>query len=341
MRTTALHRFARYYATIFFKEVQHTDHERWPICEAPRDVSLHDEAGQWRHEILRTWADRADLTIEADFVLVEPDPVDEVDPVAVHLIVIQRPLEAARGVLVSVMDNAIWNGVPRRWALRSSLDPTGLELVALMGYLQLCPPFVLQTECRVWCRGQEIGMEDRVMVRHGLALTVTVLRQFDDPNDLEDDEFNLLQRLPPPGPPSPAPVPVDPEPEHGIKISFQKIRLYTDGSFARASADHPSAAGAAVAAFVCTSFGWQFAGAMSSALPTAASAYVAEFAGITAEVKFAYDLVKIHWWRFGSVPLVTVCYDASTVGNQAAGHWQCVSHPRLGRLLRCPLSIGY
>eukprot|EP00435_Cladocopium_sp_Y103_P074137 s70_g47.t1 len=358
----------------------YNDHERFPICAQARDVSLYEDVGEWRRELLRTWSDHVDQSIVVDFVIVEPDPIEEADDVAGHLILLQRPMPEARSVVVTVLDSDIWNGLPRRWALRSSADPTGDELIALMGYRLLCPPHVPTTECRVWCRGHEIGMDDRLITRNGMALTVTIHRHHAG----DDDDAAFLQTDVRPGRAMPLPPPLNPGPaveaseDLATRVCFRKvwhlfeqldshfflpqfdvqvllaghlalpwttswwsfdmpcfeIRLYTDGSFARHPAEGEAPAGAAVAAFVRTQYGWHFAGALSSALPAATSAYLAELTGITTAVKFAYDLVKVHRHLFGTAPSVTVCYDAQTVGYQASGAWQCISHPALGRLLR-------
>ena len=58
-----------------------------------------------------------------------------------------------------------------------------------MGYYQLCPPNVTATQCQIWCRGREIGLDDRLLTRHGMALTLTVLR-----DSIEEIATSLLQR---------------------------------------------------------------------------------------------------------------------------------------------------
>ena len=112
------------------------------------------------------------------------------------------------------------------------------------------------------------------------------------------------------------------------------VRIYTDGSFTSKPEAFEEKAGAAVAAFVLQDDGWRYAGALSSALPQATSAYVAELTAITAALKLAYDIVKLHSISFVQSPEVTFCYDANSVGQQAAGFWKCVSCPALGGVLR-------
>ena len=63
-----------------------------------------------------------------------------------------------------------------------------------MGYRLLCPPHVLDTVCQLWYRHRELPLPERLLVRHGMALTVTILRRVQG----EDDDQSLLQvpRLP-------------------------------------------------------------------------------------------------------------------------------------------------
>ena len=114
----------------------------------------------------------------------------------------------------------------------------------------------------------------------------------------------------------------------------QQIRVYFDGSYAAAPEEGGCTAGTAVAAFILTQSGWMFMGALSSALPNHSSSYLAELAGAIAAHKFVYDLLKVHAAMHGYTPEVTLCYDALTIGHQAAGDWASVSHPILGRCLR-------
>eukprot|EP00435_Cladocopium_sp_Y103_P071791 s39_g38.t1 len=153
------------------------DHDRWPICDISRDAGLFEDINTWRAALLHTWRDRIDPLRPVTFHLVMPDPTAEIDPIAAHLILLQNPLEDASSVLITVFDDAVWNGHPRRWALRTSVDPTGLEILALMGYRFLCPPQVPAATCQVWCRGQAIGMYERFLTQHGLSLDVHILRR--------------------------------------------------------------------------------------------------------------------------------------------------------------------
>eukprot|EP00435_Cladocopium_sp_Y103_P072923 s200_g41.t2 len=153
------------------------DHERWPICDSPRDTGLFEDVNTWRVALLHTWRDRIDPAYPVDFYLVDPDPTAEHDQIAAHLILVQRPQEDMHSVLISVSDDTIWNGYPRRWAIRCTSDPTGLEIVALMGYRLLCPPQIPDAQCFVICRQARIGMQERFLTNHGLSIDMQVFRR--------------------------------------------------------------------------------------------------------------------------------------------------------------------
>ena len=113
-----------------------------------------------------------------------------------------------------------------------------------------------------------------------------------------------------------------------------QLRIYFDGSFTKTPEESDCCAGTAIAAFLLTSEGWMFAGALSSSLPQMHSSYTAELAGALVAHKFAYDLLKIHLASTGALPEVTFCFDALTIGHQAQGDWSSISHPLFGKSLR-------
>eukprot|EP00435_Cladocopium_sp_Y103_P017631 s5733_g4.t1 len=116
--------------------------------------------------------------------------------------------------------------------------------------------------------------------------------------------------------------------------AFDMVCIYVDGSFAAKPTEDAAPAGAAIAAFVRTWQGWKFAGALSSSLSSARSAYLAELYGTVVAHKLAYDLLKLNAVLCSSKPRLIFRFDALTVGRQAAGDWSSVSHKTVGCLLR-------
>ena len=112
----------------------------------------------------------------------------------------------------------------------------------------------------------------------------------------------------------------------------QEVRLYYDGSSQRG--DHGTTAGCAVAAFIKSEGIWCFAGAISTALTPGTSSYKAELSAAVLAHKFLHDLLKMLAISQDFAPLVELCFDSQTVGQQAAGSWQIWSQPRMGQFLR-------
>eukprot|EP00435_Cladocopium_sp_Y103_P066007 s750_g28.t1 len=110
------------------------------------------------------------------------------------------------------------------------------------------------------------------------------------------------------------------------------VRIYYGGSSLSKAQGKP--AGCAVAAFVFSSGSWMFAGAISSALREETSSYSAELHAAIVAHKFLHDLLKLMAISQPNPPYVELCYDSETVGHQASGDWQVLSHPIMGQFLR-------
>ena len=247
--------------------------------------------------------------------------------------------------------------------LRSSIDPTGLELVALMGYRWLCPPEDRSAQCWIHHRQRPVDLQERTLVQHGSTLTLVVRRTISATAD-SCDESGCSPHQPH------APLQPDTPPAHQT-IDFadtikafelhvdshfilprfdmaeigllpqstawlqswwsaewggQELWVYYDGSFTGRHGDCAPCAGAAAAAFVKVNGQWHFAGALSNSL-TDCNAYKAELTGAALAIKFTHDLLKLFWAHGHAMPSVHHLFDSKTVGNQAAGHWQVKSAP--------------
>eukprot|EP00435_Cladocopium_sp_Y103_P051905 s730_g16.t1 len=115
-------------------------------------------------------------------------------------------------------------------------------------------------------------------------------------------------------------------------LPVDAVRIYYDGSSLSKAQGNP--AGCAVAAFVFSSGSWMFAGAISSALRGETSSYSAELHAAIVAHKFLHDLLKLMAISQPHPPYVELCYDSETVGHQASGEWQVLSHPIMGQFLR-------
>ena len=316
---------------------------------------------------MATWHDLLDDHVGADIVLVDPDPTDDDPQIAGHLIIIQRPAPDACSIFVSVMDNAIWNGAPRRWALRSSSDPTGYELTALMGYRFLCPPHVPTTNCQLWYRHRDLPLDDRLLVRHGMALTITILREIYDDHDavnfLQRSSAQQRQRI---DLPAVVEAPIFTELDFRGVVALRDSLLESDlgrvGSRASvvkwhdatcaafdetpdwsgdeptgfaffsdgssAFIDHDRTATAAVVLIVYTKAGPRFGGFRCFALGNAAFAPQAEMTAVTIAILWAQQLLE-QYLPFASWIPVTLHFDCLAAGYTAAGQWTARTHTDL------------
>ena len=109
--------------------------------------------------------------------------------------------------------------------------------------------------------------------------------------------------------------------------SAQSIWIYFDGS----SAQQRELAGCGVACFILDET-WKFAGALSAKLPADTTSYSAEATGAAIATKFLYDILKVT--SFPTPPEVWLCYDSTTVGEQAVGNWEARRSPTLFAFMR-------
>ena len=109
--------------------------------------------------------------------------------------------------------------------------------------------------------------------------------------------------------------------------SAQSIWIYFDGS----SAQQRELAGCGVSCFILDET-WKFAGALSAKLPADTTSYSAEAIGAAIATKFLYDILKVT--SLSTPPEVWLCYDSTTVGEQAVGNWEARRSPTLFAFMR-------
>ena len=109
--------------------------------------------------------------------------------------------------------------------------------------------------------------------------------------------------------------------------SAQSIWIYFDGS----SAQQRELAGCGIACFILDGT-WKFAGALSAKLPEETTSYGAEAAGAAIATKLIFDILKVT--SFITPPEVWLCYDSTTVGEQAVGNWEARRAPNLFTFMR-------
>jgi len=162
-------------------ETWFTDHLRMQNCFQSRIVILAADFTTWHQDLVRAWSEVVIPQFEVEIHLVYPTPVDAASGVIAQLILVQRPDQFQRSVIVTIADTALQRGMPRSRAVVAT-DRVSLHSVLLMtDLLYQCPPEHLQHRCHLWFEGQEITGSQFHRARHGDAFLLHVLREEDLP----------------------------------------------------------------------------------------------------------------------------------------------------------------
>ena len=162
-------------------ETWFTDHLRMQNCFQSRIVILEADFATWHQDIVRAWSEVVLPQFDVEIHLVYPTTVDAAQGVIAQLVLVQRPDQFQRSVIVTIADTALQRGMPRSRAVVAT-DRVNLHSVLLMtGLLYECPPEHLQHRCHLWFEGQEITGDLYHRARHGDAFLLHVLREEDLP----------------------------------------------------------------------------------------------------------------------------------------------------------------
>ena len=308
-----------------------------PTCSIPRRkwISMdHDK----RSCILALW--ESDLCTAAPLLFQVQSPMSEPADASCWIIV-EGQVDKQKAVLIeSVVEHS-----QRRWTESvAMLISEQASMLELWSSYQMQPTSKLPTCCNIFVQGDLTGPEVHLCLEHGWCITfwlnqlqlascstaVDFTRVFATFDWLDSHMFLPCYALPLTFPFLPASLEWTRDWWSPGTAGLQ-IRLYYDGS--RVRNDHGAGAGAAVAAFIRTHHGWQFAGALSTKLPSASTSYQAELAAAIIAHKFAFDLAKL--LSMVHAPFeIEFCYDSLSVGKQADGTWQAASATVQGHLLR-------
>lgn len=151
------------------------DHEGLLLCDTPRIVTLFEDVLEWRALLRRAWADLCNPLFEVHFFLVTPHPIDDRTEAIAHIVLLQRPNAMLKTTVVSVLDDAINGGEPRRWALPLPNQVDKANVIRFIGYESYCPPVWPRAICSVWYGDEEIVQP--FALSHGFSLNVFVQRQ--------------------------------------------------------------------------------------------------------------------------------------------------------------------
>jgi len=160
-------------------ETWYTDHLRMQNCFQSRIVILAADFTTWHQDLVRAWSEVVIPHFEVDIHLVYPTTADVAAGAVAQLVLVQRPDQFQRSIIVTVADTALQRGMPRSRAVVAT-DRVSLHSVLLMtGLLYECPPEHIQHRCHLWFEGQEITGDMFHRARHGDAFLLHVLREED------------------------------------------------------------------------------------------------------------------------------------------------------------------
>ncbi|CAL1156825.1 unnamed protein product, partial [Cladocopium goreaui] len=157
-------------------ETWYTDHRRQLRCLLPRVVVLPREFSTWEALILNAWTDVALQGVETSLHLVYPTPEDCAPGICAQIVVVQQPLEHMKSLVISVYDSARESQRPSSFCqvlpARLGID----EVLAATGLSEVCDTRLPQNECSLWYGTTPIRSGQRVFVRSGYALRLSVRR---------------------------------------------------------------------------------------------------------------------------------------------------------------------
>ena len=163
------------------------DHVRHPQCFVSRSVQLYQDPEEWTHLLRLAWHDVVLHDHLLHFHVVQPDPIEMEPDVALHIILVQQPIDHFDSVLISVLDSALEGLPPMRHA---SMAPHMIPYSTLLGIAykdQDCRQH--QNTCSAWAGDVEIMANDIVPLINGQALTVAIHRHIalapDEPDPWE------------------------------------------------------------------------------------------------------------------------------------------------------------
>jgi len=160
------------------------DHIRLPQCFAARPVQLYQDPEEWTHLIRQAWVDFVLQDQPLHFHIVQPNPVDMELDAAVHILLVQQPIDGFDSILVSVIDSA-FQGLPH--VRHASMAPQILPYQTLLGIAyrdQDCQH--AHNTCSAWVGNREILQHEFVPLTDGLSVTVAIHRHIMPPPDEPD-----------------------------------------------------------------------------------------------------------------------------------------------------------
>lgn len=175
----------------------YVDHIRFPQCFAARAVQLYQDPEEWTHLMRQAWNDLLLPDQPLHFHVVQPQPIEPEPDVALHVLLVQQPVQHFDTVLITIVDSEFAGFPPQRHA---SMAPHVIPYQVLLGIAykdQECSH--PRNTCSAWIGDQEILQHEDVPLVDGLSLTVAIHRHIDpDPQDLDPWDLTDFRHTNPP-----------------------------------------------------------------------------------------------------------------------------------------------
>ena len=138
------------------------NHVTTPACHQPRIVALGPNPRVWARHIVNAWRDQLEDDFPFRFYLARPTPPPfPQQPAQPHLILVQRPVNQMRSVIVSASHVQHHPGHYVRWAAAYAA-PIGKEtIVQAATATASCVPLEDNNRCQLWWGSQLITQRSR------------------------------------------------------------------------------------------------------------------------------------------------------------------------------------
>eukprot|EP00435_Cladocopium_sp_Y103_P055128 s641_g18.t1 len=157
-------------------ETWFTCHESFRRCMVPRSVVLARDYSQWERQLLAVWRDIAVPHAETSFYLVYPKPEDADSSACAQVVIVQFPDATMRSLVISIYDSS--RDIQEPFSFCQVLtERVGIDdILETSGLVEVCSDRQPQNECSLWYGTTPIRHGQKVFVRSGYALRLSVRR---------------------------------------------------------------------------------------------------------------------------------------------------------------------
>ena len=142
-----------------------------PRCLYARRTTLYDDVTDWRDRLTFTWRDLIIQGIPVEIHVVRPPPEDIEDGITAHIILTQLFPDQTTGILLTVQDNAVNDGLPFRIAVTLHNPGQLQQILQVSAYGNEQAAFNLRSGAQL------LGPHQQFPTRHGQSFHLLVFRQ--------------------------------------------------------------------------------------------------------------------------------------------------------------------